>query len=162
MCGISGLFSFSNNALNYIHALDQSLVVMHHRGPDAQAVFHNNSAVLGHVRLSIIDMSAGANQPFSDITGRYTMVFNGEFYNFKDFYKELSADGVEFRTTSDTEVLLYLYIKYGAACLQYIQGFFAFAVYDSLSESLFVARDRFGVKPLYVYSSNTFFCFASE
>ncbi|HPM13213.1 MAG TPA: asparagine synthase (glutamine-hydrolyzing) [Bacteroidales bacterium] len=162
MCGISGLFSFSNNALNYIHALDQSLVVMHHRGPDAQAVFHNNSAVLGHVRLSIIDMSAGANQPFSDTTGRYTMVFNGEFYNFKDFYKELSADGVEFRTTSDTEVLLYLYIKYGAACLQYIQGFFAFAVYDSLSESLFVARDRFGVKPLYVYSSNTFFCFASE
>lgn len=162
MCGISGLYSYSLKASQYSNALEQSLQVMHHRGPDAQAIFANSTVLLGHVRLSIIDTSSAANQPFTDAHGRYTIIFNGEFYNFKDFYQELKNDGVQFRTSSDTEVLLYLFIKYGAECLQKIQGFFAFAVYDSIVDSLFVARDRLGIKPLYIHKNDTFVCFASE
>lgn len=162
MCGISGLFSFSEPVSHYRDAIEQSLLTMHHRGPDAQAVYANNSVLLGHVRLSIIDTSSGANQPFTDNSGRYTIVFNGEFYNFKDFYTELRTEGIQFKTTSDTEVLLYLYIKYREKCLEKIQGFFAFAVYDSQTNSLFIARDRMGIKPLYIHTNPSFICFASE
>ena len=162
MCGITGIYSFKNQANSYTQEVWKSLETMKYRGPDAQAIFEHPTAILGHARLSIIDTSSTANQPFTDSSGRFTIVFNGEIYNFQSFYKELISDGITFRTTSDTEVLLYLFIKYGKDCLLKLQGFFAFAIYDNETKHLFIARDRMGIKPLYYFSNELFFCFCSE
>ena len=116
---------------------------------------------LGHARLSIIDISNAANQPFTELSERFTIVFNGEIFNYKEL-KEKHLNHIKFKSESDTEVLLNLYVIFGKDCLELLKGFFAFAIYDKEDGSLFIARDRFGVKPLYYYTSNTMFCFASE
>ncbi len=132
------------------------------RGPDSQGMYNNDFVGLGHTRLSIIDTSAAGYQPMTDPTGRYQIVYNGEIYNFKELRKELVATGEKFTSETDTEVLLRLYIKEGKDCLQRLNGFFAFAIYDAEDHSLFLARDRMGIKPLCYYHNEDKFIFASE
>ncbi len=162
MCGISGIFSFSDSAKQYQGFVEKSIVTLRKRGPEFQSVVCSGKAVLGHARLAILDVSPAGNQPFTDKTGRYTIVYNGEFFNYRDYYSELQADGITCSSTTDTEVLLYLYSKYGKECVHKINGFFAFAIYDSQEKSLFVARDRMGVKPLYYIHTDSYFGFSSE
>jgi len=158
MCGIVGIVS--NNTQQHT-CIDDATQTLNRRGPDYQQAISFQNLSLGHARLSIIDTSTKANQPFQDKTKRYTIVFNGEIYNYQELKKELIKD-FEFTTTSDTEVLLYLYIKYGSDCLEKLNGFFAFTVYDQQNDSLFIARDRMGIKPLLYYFDNADFIFASE
>lgn len=160
MCGIVG---FWNKEIlveeSKLLAMRESLL---HRGPDAGSHWIEGKLGLGHRRLSILDLSEGANQPFASPCGNYTMVFNGEIFNYKSFYSELKNKGYNFRTTSDTEVLLYLLMEQGTSALERLNGFFAFAFYDKRKEELVIARDRFGVKPLFHYSNHEGFFFASE
>jgi asparagine synthase (glutamine-hydrolysing) len=157
MCGIAGIIGAYKE-----HQLNAMLISQHHRGPDATGKYFDAGFIaLGHNRLAIIDLSPQSNQPFIDVSGRYVIVFNGEIYN----YIELKADlgnQYDFKTESDTEVLLVAYIIYGKECLQKLNGMFAFAIWDKQEKRLFAARDRFGVKPFY-YSLllNTFY-FSSE
>lgn len=159
MCGIVGIVSSQNSDLKQI---ESATTVMSKRGPDFQSTQTFDHIALGHARLSIIDVSEQANQPFIDATNRYVMVYNGEIYNFLELRKELAEKGIHFTTQSDTEVLLYLYITYGKACLEKLNGFFAFAVFDKEKKELFVARDRYGIKPLLYYFDGKKFIFASE
>ncbi|MDG1477540.1 MAG: asparagine synthase (glutamine-hydrolyzing) [Vicingaceae bacterium] len=159
MCGIVGIVSSKEQELSKITEATQ---VLSKRGPDNQSTEKFEDIALGHARLSIIDTSKGANQPFIDFSGRYVIVFNGEIYNYLELKEELLADGVSFVTSSDTEVLLYLFIKYKEKCLEKLNGFFAFAVYDKQDKSLFIARDRMGIKPLLYYFDGEQFAFGSE
>ena len=133
---------------------------MAHRGPDATGYFSEGPVCLGHLRLSIIDLSAAANQPFTDSSGRYQLIFNGEIYNYRSVRGQLGD--YPFRTSSDTEVILAAFLKWGPACLEPLRGFFAFAIWDRQEKELFIARDRMGVKPLYYYSDGERLIFASE
>lgn len=159
MCGIVGIISKNKEELHKIEAATQTLSK---RGPDCQNTFFYQNLALGHARLSIIDTSEAANQPFSDESQRFTIVFNGEIFNFNELKSELIKEGLTFKTNSDTEVLLYLFIKHGAACLEKLNGFFAFAIFDKNENSLFIARDRMGVKPLLYYFDGSTFIFGSE
>ena len=162
MCGISGIYSFTDTAESFVPCVEKSILTLRNRGPEVQQVECRGRAVLADARLAILDTSSAGNQPFTDASGRYTIIYNGEFYNYRDYYAELCADGVNFTSSSDTEVLLYLYIKYGKKCVDKINGFFAFAIYDSQENTLFVARDRMGIKPLYFIQTEQFFGFSSE
>ena len=135
---------------------------MQHRGPDYQDVkiFPEQECLLGHARLSIIDLSAGANQPLA--YGKYTIVFNGEVYNFREIKKELAELGHQFQLDSDTEVIVHAYEQWGKECVQRFIGMFAFAILDQEANKLFLARDRAGIKPLYYYEGNGVFLFGSE
>jgi len=161
MCGIAGIISNNPNHPT-IQSFPNALDSLSKRGPDATGIVIDGGTILGHKRLSIIDTSTAGNQPMKDVSGRYTIIFNGEFFNFKDYYPELKADGIEFTSHSDTEVLLYLYIKYGKTCLDKVNGFFAFCIYDSLEKSYFIARDRMGIKPLLYTIHDNAVIFASE
>ncbi|MTI38028.1 asparagine synthase (glutamine-hydrolyzing), partial [Fulvivirga lutimaris] len=156
MCGIAGFLNFDFNDSYF----DQVNFLQQHRGPDAQNSYQNENLKLFHQRLSIIDISDAANQPFEK--DGLVVVFNGEIYNYKSLRKKLSSTGVYFSTTSDTEVLLELYRAKGADCLNDLKGMFAFAIYDKRSGNLFVARDPFGIKPFFFYSNGNQFAFASE
>ncbi len=162
MCGISGIYSFVDNTEQFRNCVESSVQTLKLRGPEVQNTQLIGRCVLAHARLAILDTSSAGNQPFSDESGRYTIIYNGEFYNYRDYYDELRESGFSFRSTSDTEVLLYLYIKYGKSCLQKINGFFAFAIYDAQEQTLFVARDRMGIKPLYFVKTDSFIGFSSE
>lgn len=159
MCGLAGIFgqSWSKSQLEAMVASQR------HRGPDADGIYVSPSGAcgLGHNRLSIIDLSDAARQPMSDPTGRYWIVFNGEIYNYLELREELRAD-YNFRTRSDTEVLIAAYQKWGAQCLDRLIGMFAFALWDEKEQSLFAARDRFGVKPLYYHQRFDGLLLASE
>lgn len=133
---------------------------MVHRGPDAEGFFMDQELAFGHRRLSIIDLSQAANQPFQDISGRYTIIFNGEIYNYAEI-KPLLND-YPFRTNGDTEVILAGYIKWGADCLSHLRGMYTIAIWDNQERNLFIARDRLGVKPLYYYKDENQYVFASE
>src|SRR5580698_3379750 len=133
---------------------------MAHRGPDAEACWVEDNIALGHRRLSIIDLSAAANQPFIDVSGRYVIVFNGEIYNYREV-KQL-IDDYPFHTTSDTEVLIAAYLKWGADCTRYLRGMFAFVIWDRREREIFMARDPMGVKPLYYFRNRETLLFASE
>lgn len=161
MCGIVGYFS--KEATHKLEgALQCALPALNKRGPDSQSAQILSPHVgFGHARLSIIDTSSIANQPMPDPSGRYTIIFNGEIFNYRELKQQFLPD-VKFTSTSDTEVLLNLYIKMGKGCLQYLNGFFAFAIFDKQDGSVFLARDRFGIKPLHVYSDNSIIVFASE
>lgn len=130
-----------------------------HRGPDATGIYTDDHAGFGHRRLSIIDLSSGANQPFHNKSGRYVIVFNGEIYNYQEVKKELDYPWV---TTSDTEVILAAYIRWGRECLNRLNGMFALVIWDKEEKQLFIARDRLGVKPFYYYHNHGTFIFASE
>lgn len=156
MCGIAGFlnFDFNNSYFDQVNSIQQ------HRGPDAQSSYQNENLKLYHQRLSIIDMSDDANQPFEK--DGLVIVFNGEIYNYRALRKGLSDEGVSFSTSSDTEVLLELYRSKGADCLNDLEGMFAFAIYEKRSKNLFLARDPFGIKPFFYYSNGNNFAFASE
>jgi len=159
MCGIAGILYFKGPVP------DQSVIkrmtdAMAHRGPDAHNDYVQGRVALGHRRLSIIDLSDAANQPFADHTGRYRIVFNGEIYNFQEIKDRLTD--YPFTTNGDTEVLLAAYIKWGVESLTYLKGMYAFAIWDTVTEELFIARDRMGVKPVYYYINDDYFLFASE
>lgn len=162
MCGITGIFSFNDSGKKHLHKITAATSALINRGPNAEGIYTHNNISLGHRRLSIIDTSNLAAQPFTDASGRYTIVFNGEIFNFQELRDQLIAKGVQFRSKSDTEVLLYSYIADKENCLTHLDGEFAFAVYDNINESLFIARDRFGIKPLYYYFDEDRFVFASE
>ena len=162
MCGITGVLAFNEVGRFSMINLPSATDALSKRGPDWSDTYLSFMVGLGHRRLSIIDTSDAGNQPISDHTGRYTIVFNGEIYNFKTLRSQLEEKGVQFRSHTDTEVLLYAYIHWGAYSLELLHGFFAFAIYDKEENSLFVARDRFGIKPLLYYVDEDRFLFASE
>jgi asparagine synthase (glutamine-hydrolysing) len=142
--------------------LQNAATSLNKRGPDNQNFVTIGNCSLVHARLSIIDTSGSANQPIYDATGRYAIIFNGEIFNYQEIKKELEQKGVQFKTQSDTEVLLYAYIQFGETFLHKLNGFFAFAIFDKLEDSMFIACDRFGIKPLYYYSDEDYFFFGSE
>jgi asparagine synthase (glutamine-hydrolysing) len=167
MCGITGLYAFKKDkAAEQIAKVTQSNQKMLLRGPDSGDVFINDRVGLGHRRLSIIDTTACGTQPMTDKTGRYKIVFNGEIFNFEQLSeKYLSQIWLQNGgpvSHSDTEVLLYLLIEYGEKCLEWLSGFFAFAFYDIEQETMLIARDRFGKKPLLYYQHEDYIAFSSE
>lgn len=162
MCGITGIYAISENGEQSFSLITDSVNTLKLRGPNNSGTYFHKRVALGQTRLSIIDTSAAGNQPLSDTTGRYQIIFNGEFYNFNEHRNQLIEDGICFSSHTDTEVLLYLYIKHGIDFLEKINGFFALAIYDSQEESLFIARDRMGIKPLHFYKDDDKFIFASE
>ncbi|MCC6515640.1 MAG: asparagine synthase (glutamine-hydrolyzing) [Chitinophagales bacterium] len=161
MCGIAGAYSFKNKLVEQ-QCLQNAATSLNKRGPDNQNFVTIGKASLVHARLSIIDTSVAANQPIYDITQRYAIIFNGEIFNYQSVRDELLQKGVQFKTHSDTEVLLYAYIHFGESFLHKLNGFFAFAIHDKQEDTLFIACDRFGIKPLYYYSDADFFFFGSE
>lgn len=147
MCGICGKLSWDKPPeKELIELMNRRLI---HRGPDSGGIAINGPVVLGHRRLSIIDLSLAGNQPMSDISGNYLIVFNGEIYNFIALRQELAKLGAEFQSRTDTEVILEAYKQWGVDCLKHFNGMFAFALWDSLTRKLFIARDRLGKKPLF-------------
>lgn len=161
MCGIAGIFERSGRDAS-LETAKQLGLAMVHRGPDNFGFELRGKVALAHNRLSLLDLSEAANQPYSN--ERYALVYNGEIYNFQENRKRLEREfGVEFRTTSDTEVLFYSLIHEGIdRCLNTSKGMFSFAFYDSLEETLWLARDRMGIKPLYYCQSNGAYYWASE
>lgn len=162
MCGIAGILHFDKErsvAQNRLKAMRDSMA---HRGPNGSRIYTEQEVGLVHLRLSIIDLSDSASQPFFSSDKRFAITFNGEIFNYLELRKELEIDGVVFRTDSDTEVLLQLYKKLGKASLERLNGMFAFAVWDAQERSLFIARDRVGVKPLYYTLLDETLFFGSE
>lgn len=157
MCGITGIVG--ENASE--KRLDQMLLSQKHRGPDFTGKYIDKEIVLGHNRLKIIDLSEAANQPFYAEDKRYVLIFNGEIYNYIELKQELNKE-YDFKTASDTEVLLAAYLKWGKDCLSRLNGMFAFAIWDTQEKKMFAARDRFGVKPFYYHLSKNSFYFSSE
>ncbi|WP_445713481.1 asparagine synthase (glutamine-hydrolyzing) [Flavobacterium sp.] len=161
MCGIAGIFSSAIALEDRKIKLGAMLQKQLHRGPDATQEWHDLQCSLGHNRLSIIDLSKEANQPMHSYCDRYVVVFNGEIYNYLEIKKELSPF-FQFQTQSDTEVLLNAYIHWGSEFLHHLNGMFSIAIWDKKLQNLFIARDRFGVKPFYYFADSHQFTFASE
>lgn len=159
MCGISGMHGLEG--ISDPHAVVERMTsALVHRGPDAGNVMLKGNMVLGHRRLSIIDLNPESNQPFEIDEGQYSIVYNGELYNYIELREELGEDN--FKTQSDTEVILMAYKKWGRACLQRFNGMFAFAIWDAQQEKLLLARDRMGIKPLYFSNQDHHLLFSSE
>lgn len=155
MCGING-FNWQDE-----DAIKKMNTKIAHRGPDDDGIFLSPEISLGHRRLSIIDLSPAGHQPMRSADLRYVIVYNGELYNFKEIKAELLKE-FNFFSNSDTEVVLYAFAKWGPECLQKFNGIFAFAIWDAQKKELFLARDQFGIKPLYYYFENGKFIFSSE
>ena len=157
MCGIAGFIGFKNGA----ELAEMANRIQQHRGPDYQGSWSDGHLFLAHQRLSIIDLSERANQPFEK--GELIIVFNGEIYNYRALKKLLATEhNVVFRSDSDTEVILEMFRCYGENCLNFLEGMFAFALYNKTSKNLFLARDHFGIKPLFYTCLKNTFAFASE
>ena len=162
MCGITGLYHLETPKPVDPARIERMCAAMAHRGPDGQGVWTAPGVGLGHLRLSIIDL-AGSPQPMASSDGRAMLVFNGEIYNYRELREELRGFGAEFRTDGDSEVILAAWQKWGPACVARLHGMFAFAIYDLTERTLFLARDRLGVKPLfYAPLSDGSVAFASE
>ena len=159
MCGIAGIAGFTDlpEPEGVVKRMTDAIA---HRGPNAEGVWRDGDVTLGHRRLSIIDLSVESNQPFHSTDGRYTVIYNGEIYNFRELKAELTDH--TFRTASDTEVLLAAFAKWGIASVERLHGMFAFALWDAHTRELFLARDRLGIKPLYLHEKNGALLFASE
>lgn len=158
MCGICGSIGFDIDHF----WLDSALETLSHRGPDHAGTWYGDRVALGHTRLSIIDLSVSGDQPMSTPDNRYTIVFNGEIYNYQDLRHMLMQEGDVFRSASDTEVVLLGYRRWGKTVLQRLRGMFAFAIWDNFKEKLFLARDRIGIKPLFYWQVGSGLVFASE
>jgi asparagine synthase (glutamine-hydrolysing) len=161
VCGIAGFHRSPLPAQGYRELIDGMLAQIEHRGPDEAGCFLDDTTAMGTVRLSIIDLSSGS-QPIGTPDGRYWLCYNGELYNYRELRAELARRGVAFRTESDTEVVLAAWATWGRSCLQRFNGAFAFALYDSSTGELHLARDRFGKRPLYVARHDGAWLFASE
>jgi asparagine synthase (glutamine-hydrolysing) len=156
MCGIIGAIGNSDSFKN-----SSALKLISHRGPDSFGSYFQNNVFLGHTRLSIQDLSENGNQPMYSADERYVIIFNGEIYNHQEIRAEL-LDEFEFKSSGDTETVLYGYIKYGIHILEKLNGIFAFAIYDTKLNDIIIVRDQFGVKPLYYYLDKEVFLFGSE
>ncbi|HYL97900.1 MAG TPA: asparagine synthase (glutamine-hydrolyzing) [Blastocatellia bacterium] len=162
MCGICGIVGAVDEGL-----LRSMLATITHRGPDDEGIYLTDTASgeqvgLGHRRLSIIDLSPGGHEPMRDESGKVWLTFNGEIYNFLELRKDLENRGYRFKSDSDAEVIIYAYIEWGTGCLCRFNGIFAFGIWDARDDSLFLARDRLGVKPVYYSQTPLGFAFASE
>ena len=162
MCGITGVYAFSEIGRDYLDKIKAATDAIEKRGPDSQGHFFYDKCALGHRRLAVLDVTADGAQPMADESGRYTIVFNGEIFNFPELKKKLINKGYTFFSATDTEVLLKLYITEGKDFLKRLNGFFVFAIHDKEEDSLFIARDRMGVKPLLIYKDEDKLIFASE
>lgn len=162
MCGITGIKIFTTESAGLLNKINDSVSCLRKRGPDADSIYKTETVALGHARLAIIDLNPRASQPMLDESRRYSIVFNGEIFNFKQIRGELEKEGFSFFSESDTEVLLKGYIKWGSAILHKLNGFFSFCIHDKDEDSLFLARDRFGIKPLVYSHDKNRFTFASE
>jgi asparagine synthase (glutamine-hydrolysing) len=162
MCGISGILSAEKEQLNF-YPLKKMLQTLVHRGPDGEGIWQNDAkdVLLGHRRLAIIDLSNAAAQPMRYLN-RYTIIHNGEIYNYKELRTFLQQHGYTFKSQGDTEVILAAYDFWKERCLQHFDGMFAFAIWDEKEQQLFAARDRFGEKPFYYFENDQYFLFASE
>ena len=160
MCGISGIVS-KNKEHIAVPVMEQMLLSIQHRGPDGKAIWQSENIILGHHRLSIIDLSSSGNQPMH-FREKYTIVYNGEIYNYKELKEILEKEGYTFQSQSDTEVILASYDCWKEECVQYFDGMFAFAIWDDEEKKLFAARDRFGEKPFYYFFDDEKFIFGSE
>ena len=159
MCGFAGIFSSTRKNLRpNVKAMTESMI---HRGPDSISYHTMSDFCLGHVRLSIIDLNERSNQPFYNNDKRFIIVFNGEIYNYKQIKKEIGTR-YNFITESDTEVLLASYIIFGKSFLNKLNGCFAFAIFDNKKQTVFFARDRLGIKPLYYFKDDNYLIFSSE
>lgn len=161
MCGIGGVVGFAGQLEDLADCLRSALA---HRGPDDAGIYFDKQAGLAlvHTRLAILDLSPAGHQPMTTADGRFTIVFNGEIYNFQTLRSELAAEGVRFLGNSDTEVVLSLFARCGSAMLSKLAGMFAFAIWDNVERRLFVARDPLGIKPFYYWHADGTFAFASE
>jgi len=161
MCGIAGALNFNHQpvAHNQIKAMTDSIA---HRGPDGEGQYIDAFLGLGHRRLAIIDLSPAGHQPMQTHCERFTITYNGELYNFKELRIQLEALGYHFHSNTDTEVVLNSFTEWGKQCVHKFNGMFAFAIWDTKEKKLFVARDRYGVKPLYYYKNHKSFIFGSE
>ncbi|MCC6509096.1 MAG: asparagine synthase (glutamine-hydrolyzing) [Pirellulaceae bacterium] len=160
MCGIAGIAASDQNNGEKIN---QMLRAITHRGPDDKGTFHRSEQIwLGHQRLAVLDLSPLGHQPMVSRDGRFTIVFNGEIYNFRSMREELVSQGDELSSHSDTEVILELYARQGPTCISRLDGMFAFAIWDNAKQQLFCARDPLGIKPFYYWHSGHALAFASE
>ena len=162
MCGICGvIYKDVISSLNR-ESLHNAIGIMEHRGPDERGIFTSNNIGLGHTRLSILDLTETGAQPMTLEDGSLTIVFNGEIYNHLELREELKADGCQFKGRSDTETILKGYRKWGNSVFIKLNGVFSIAIYDKNNKKVLIARDRFGVKPLYLYKDGDKIIFASE
>ena len=161
MCGICGKYLFDQDATVSPELVSSMLGTLTHRGPDDEGTYYSGQIGLGHRRLSIIGLCTG-HQPLCNEHGTVWITFNGEIYNYLELRQDLLAKGHHFRTDSDTEVIIHLYEEFGEECLTYLRGMFAFALWDQNRRSLFMARDRVGIKPLYYHVGTSGVTFASE
>src|SRR5262245_43984765 len=162
MCGISGVINWGDK-----QTLARMNHLQHHRGPDDEGLWETRLSDggfvgLGSRRLAIQDLSPAGHMPMSTPDNRFTIVYNGEIYNYPALHAELEGKGYAFTSQGDTEVVLYLYQEYGAKCVEQLNGMFAFGIWDNDRQTLFIARDHFGIKPLYYCQQGTRFAFASE
>lgn len=161
MCGIAGIFNLNGEPVSPV-LLRKMTDATAHRGPDGEGFYTDSFIGLGHRRLAIIDLSPAGYQPMATAQNHYVISYNGEIYNFQELRTELEALGHQFRSKSDTEVVLYAYKEWGAKCLDKFNGHFAFAIWDKIKQELFLVRDRYGTKPLYYTFAGPYFIFASE
>lgn len=162
MCGIAGIYNYhSSKEPSSEIIVKQMLSIIHHRGPDESGIYLDRNLGIGSVRLSIIDLASG-QQPMSDETERYWIVYNGEIFNYIELRTHLEKRGVKFKTNSDTEVVIQMFKIYQADCLSQFNGQFAFCIWDRSKNELFLARDRVGIRPLFYWHQNGSFAFCSE
>lgn len=163
MCGIVGIINQDGSLIDQ-SLLEDMVQSIRHRGPDGHAVklLNDGRVGLGHTRLAIIDLSNHAKQPMQTVDFRYTITYNGELYNYRELKKELISLGYSFYSNSDTEVILNSYVHWNSSCVEKFNGMFAFAIWDNYEKKMFLARDRYGIKPLYYYYKNGKIIFASE
>lgn len=161
MCGIAGYLNLNARPASEI-ILKKMTDKIRHRGPDGEGQFVDGALALGHRRLAIIDLSPLGHQPMASRDSRYVISYNGEIYNFKEIRLELEANGHQFKSKTDTEVILNAYIQWGAGAVSRFNGMFGFAIWDKVEKKLFLARDRYGIKPLYYVQRDNLFLFASE
>ncbi|MFZ5818736.1 MAG: asparagine synthase (glutamine-hydrolyzing) [Chloroflexota bacterium] len=161
MCGIIGVFNFNGEPVAGQN-LQKMAAAIAHRGPDGDGVYLDGQIGLGHRRLAIIDLSPAGKQPMFSEDGQYVLIYNGEIYNFRELRSELEELGYRFRSRADSEVLLYAYAGWGEMALDRLNGMFAFAIWDRRRQQLFLARDRYGIKPLYYAVCGQTFLFGSE
>jgi asparagine synthase (glutamine-hydrolysing) len=160
MCGIAGVYQSSGEPID-AETVHEMTEILSHRGPDDAGIFIDGNVGLGMRRLSIIDLTSG-KQPIANEDGSIVVVFNGEIYNYRELTHHLRQHGHQFRTTSDTEVIVHLYEQYGLDCVQQLRGMFGFGIWDSRRRQLFLARDRLGIKPLYYTHADNSLVFGSE
>ena len=162
MCGIAGIYNYHSPAEPSLEKnVKNMLSLINHRGPDESGALIDENLGIGSVRLSIIDLSSG-QQPMSDVSGRYWIVYNGEIFNYPELRADLIKKGIQLKTSCDTEVVVQMYALYGSKCLSQFNGQFALCIWDRQTKELFLARDRVGIRPLFYWQKDQSFAFCSE